>query len=220
MDCSTPVLDAETPERAKLLRVQYGSDALVRELRQTYAPRLAGLFWDQQESAQSRLVVRLSGEGPVETRRLWICGEPLIVAFLSGQKYTREALEKLHADNLKSLRSTSGIAGNLRRRTDRRDRVGNLHAGSRGPGYRGYAARSGNPAWRIPVGRDDISKGPCRTGESQYRTIPAVSSDRFLQTDAGSCSIAFQSSAAGFRRSKSQPASPASSRSRATNASP
>lgn len=106
MDCSTPVLDAETPERAKLLRVQYGSDALVRELRQTYAPRLAGLFWDQQESAQSRLVVRLSGEGPVETRRLWICGEPLIVAFLSGQKYTREALEKLHADNLKSLRST------------------------------------------------------------------------------------------------------------------
>jgi len=45
-DCSTPVLDADTPEKAKLLRVQYGADALVRERRETYASRLAGLFWD------------------------------------------------------------------------------------------------------------------------------------------------------------------------------
>lgn len=35
MDCSTPVLDANTPERAKLLVVQYGGDALAHELRET-----------------------------------------------------------------------------------------------------------------------------------------------------------------------------------------
>jgi hypothetical protein len=59
-DCSTPELDADTPERAKLLRVQYGGDSLVRELRQTYASRLAGLFWDQREGADSRLLLRLT----------------------------------------------------------------------------------------------------------------------------------------------------------------
>lgn len=37
LDCATPVLDADTPERAKLLRVQYGADAIVRRLRQAYA---------------------------------------------------------------------------------------------------------------------------------------------------------------------------------------
>ncbi|MER8872521.1 hypothetical protein NKI04_21775 [Mesorhizobium sp. M0814] len=92
-DCSTPVLDADTLERAKLLRVQYGGDALVRELHQTYASRLAGLFWDQQEGADSRLVLRLTGDDPVETRKLSICGEPLTVAFIAGQMHTGEELQ-------------------------------------------------------------------------------------------------------------------------------
>lgn len=99
-DCSTPVLDADTPEKAKLLRVQYGADALVRELRETYASRLAGLFWDQQEGAESRLVLRLTGDEPVEARKLTVCGEPLTVVFNSGQIHTREELETLHSDNL------------------------------------------------------------------------------------------------------------------------
>lgn len=105
MDCSTPVLDADTPEKAKLLRVQYGGDALVRELGHTFAPRLAGLYWDQMEGGESRLVVRLTGEDPVETRRLTICGEPLIVEFISSQMHTREALQKLHANNLRWFRA-------------------------------------------------------------------------------------------------------------------
>lgn len=105
MDCSTPVLDADTPEKAKLLRVQYSGDALVRELRETYARRLAGIFWDQQEGAESRLVLRLTGDEPVDTRKLTICGEPLTVEFISRQMHTREELQKLHADNLGWFRS-------------------------------------------------------------------------------------------------------------------
>ncbi|MEO9340298.1 hypothetical protein ABFT80_22975 [Mesorhizobium sp. SB112] len=105
MDCSTPVLDADSPEMAKLLRVQYGGDALTRELRETYAPRLAGIFWDQQEGTESRLVLRLTGNEPVESRRLTICGEPLTVEFISGQMHTRVDLQKLHADNLDWFRS-------------------------------------------------------------------------------------------------------------------
>ncbi|PRD43522.1 hypothetical protein C5748_09620 [Phyllobacterium phragmitis] len=66
LDCSTPVHDADTPEKAKLLRVQYGGDSLARELRETYGSRLAGLFWDQQEGIESRLVLRLTGDEPVE----------------------------------------------------------------------------------------------------------------------------------------------------------
>lgn len=37
LDCSTPVLDANTPEKAILLRVQYGADAIVRQLQEIYA---------------------------------------------------------------------------------------------------------------------------------------------------------------------------------------
>lgn len=103
-DCSTPVLDAETPEKAKLLRVQYGGDALVRELRETYASRLAGLFWDQKEGEHSRLVLRLTGDEPVEDRMLEVCGAPLTVAVVTGQTHTREELQKLHVDNLNWLR--------------------------------------------------------------------------------------------------------------------
>lgn len=104
LDCSTPVLDADTPEKATLLRVQYGGDALARELRETYAGRLAGLFWDQKEGADSRLVLRLTGEKPVEARRLTVCDEPLIVEFISGQIHTREELEGLHSNNLEWFR--------------------------------------------------------------------------------------------------------------------
>ncbi len=104
LDCSTPVLDADTPEKAKLLRVQYGGDALVRELRETYASRLAGLFWDQKEGEHSRLVLRLTGDEPVEDRKLEVCGEALTVAFVTGQTHTREELQKLHVDNLNWLR--------------------------------------------------------------------------------------------------------------------
>lgn len=103
-DCSTPVLDADTLEKAKLLRVQYGGDALVRELRETYAARLAGLFWDQREGEESRLVLRLIGDEPVENRRQEVCGEPLTVAFVTGQMHTREELQKLHANNLEWFR--------------------------------------------------------------------------------------------------------------------
>lgn len=105
MDCSTPVLDADSPEKAKLLRVQYGGDALTRELRETYAPRLSAIFWDQQEGAESRLVLRLTGKEPVESRKLTVCGEPLTVEFISGQVYTRAELQKLHADKLDWFRS-------------------------------------------------------------------------------------------------------------------
>lgn len=105
LDCSTPVLDADTPEKAKLLRVQYGGDALVRELRETYAARLAGLFWDQKEGEDSRLVLRLAGDEPVEDRKLEVCGEPLTIAFVTGQRHTREELQKLHANNLDWLRA-------------------------------------------------------------------------------------------------------------------
>jgi hypothetical protein len=112
MDCSTPVLDADSPEKVKLLRVQYGGDALTRELRETYAPRLAGIFWNQQEGAESRLVLRLTGDETVETRRLTICGEPLTVAFISGQLHTAEQLKKLHADNLEWFRGAfPGLQG-------------------------------------------------------------------------------------------------------------
>ncbi|MFC3219705.1 hypothetical protein ACFOEZ_11810 [Tianweitania populi] len=104
LDCSTPVLDADTPEKAKLLRVQYGGDALVRELRETYAARLAGLFWDQKEGEHSRMVLRLTGDEPVEDRKSEVCGEPLTVAFVTGQTHTREELQKLHVDNLNWLR--------------------------------------------------------------------------------------------------------------------
>lgn len=83
LDCSTPVLDADTPEKAKLLRVQYGADAIVRQLRETYAPRLEGLFWKQTEGEESRLVLRLTGDEPVENERMTVCGEPLTVEFVS-----------------------------------------------------------------------------------------------------------------------------------------
>lgn len=36
LDCSTPVLDADTAEKARLLQVQYGADAIVPQLRTTY----------------------------------------------------------------------------------------------------------------------------------------------------------------------------------------
>lgn len=112
-DCSTPVLDAETPEKAKLLRVEYGGDALVRELRETYASRLAGLFWEQKEGDHSRLVLRLTGNEPVEDRKLEVCGEPLTVAFVTGQTHTREGLLRLHVDNLDWLRGQfPGLQGN------------------------------------------------------------------------------------------------------------
>ncbi|MCG8273894.1 hypothetical protein MIC97_20630 [Aquamicrobium sp. NLF2-7] len=104
LDCSTPILDADTPERASILRVQAGADALVKDLRQTYASRLAGLFWDQQEGAESRLVLRLTGDEPVEARALTVCGEPLTVEFIASQMHTREELRKLHSDNLEWLR--------------------------------------------------------------------------------------------------------------------
>jgi hypothetical protein len=104
LDCSTPILDADTPEKAKLLLVQAGGDTLVRELRQTYASRLAGLFWDQHEGRASRLVLRLTGSEPVENLRLTICGEPLTVAFIVGQQHTREELVKLHSNNLEWFR--------------------------------------------------------------------------------------------------------------------
>ncbi len=104
LDCSTPVLDAGTPEKAKLLRVQYDADAIVRQLRDTYAARLAGLFWKQAEGEESRLVVRLTGDEPVENERMTVCGEPLTVEFVAGQMYTREELQKLHSDNLKWFR--------------------------------------------------------------------------------------------------------------------
>lgn len=100
LDCSTPILDADTPERARILQVQAGADALVKDLRQTYASRLAGLFWDQKEGEDSRLVLRLTGDEPVERRELTVCGEPLTIEFIAGQMHTREDLRKLHADNL------------------------------------------------------------------------------------------------------------------------
>lgn len=51
--------------------------------------QLAGLFWDQQEGADSGPVLRLTGDDPVETRRLSICGKPLTVAFIAGQMHSR-----------------------------------------------------------------------------------------------------------------------------------
>ncbi|OYR19627.1 hypothetical protein CEV33_4817, partial [Brucella grignonensis] len=75
LGCSTS-LDADTPEKAKLLRMQNDADAIVRQLRETYASRLAGLFWNQTEGEESRLVLRLTGEGPVENERIMVCGEP------------------------------------------------------------------------------------------------------------------------------------------------
>lgn len=112
MDCSTPILDGDTPEMKKGILVQAGGDALVRELRKTYADRLAGLFWDQQDGAESRLVLRLTGEEPVAQRRLTVCGEPLIVDFIAGQTHTRDALVKLHSDNLDWFRATfPGLQG-------------------------------------------------------------------------------------------------------------
>jgi hypothetical protein len=106
MDCSTPILDGETPEMKKRMLVQAGGDALVRELRDTYADRLAGLFWDQQDGEGSRLVLRLTGDEPVAQRRLTVCGEPLIVDFIAGQAHTRDELAKLHSDNLGWFRGT------------------------------------------------------------------------------------------------------------------
>ncbi|NRC57317.1 hypothetical protein [Neoaquamicrobium sediminum] len=105
-DCSTPILDADTREMARRLRVQFGGDAIVRELRETYADRLAGLFWDQREGEASRLVVRLVGDERETDRHLTVCGEPLTVAFIAGQMHAREDLEKRHADNLEWLRGT------------------------------------------------------------------------------------------------------------------
>lgn len=104
LDCSTPILDADTPEKAKLLLVQAGGDSLVRELRQTYASRLAGLFWDQHEGRESRLAFRLTGSEVVEDLKLTVCGEPLTVAFIAGQMHTREELEKLHSNHLEWFR--------------------------------------------------------------------------------------------------------------------
>ncbi|BCH19567.1 hypothetical protein [Mesorhizobium sp. L-2-11] len=71
---------------------------------ETFASRLAGLFWDQKESEESRLVLRLTGGELVETRKLTMCGEPLTVEFISGQMHTREELEKLHSNNLEWFR--------------------------------------------------------------------------------------------------------------------
>ena len=112
LDCSTPVLDADTPEQAKLLRVQFGGDALVRALRETYASRLAGLFWDQLAGKESRLVLRLTGEEPVENNSMMVCSEPLTVVFVPGAMHAREELAKLHSSNLEWLRSTfPGLQG-------------------------------------------------------------------------------------------------------------
>lgn len=112
LSCSTSLLDANTPGQAKLLRVQSGGDGLVRELRETYASRLAGLFWDQQEGRDSRLVVRLTGDDPVEIRKLTVCGEPLTVEFISGQAHMAEDLRNLHAENLEWFRAKSpGLQG-------------------------------------------------------------------------------------------------------------
>ena len=106
MDCSTPILDGDTPEMKKRILVQAGGDALVRELRQTYADRLAGLFWNQQDGEDSRLVLRLTGEELVAQRQLTVCGEPLIVDFMAAQTHTRDELMKLHSDNLDWFRAT------------------------------------------------------------------------------------------------------------------
>lgn len=103
-DCSTPTLDADTPDKAKLLRVQYGVDGLVRKLRETYAGRLAGLFRDQKVGEDSRLVLRLTGDEPFASRGLTVCSEPLTVELISGQMHTREELEKLPSNNLEWFR--------------------------------------------------------------------------------------------------------------------
>ncbi len=101
---STPVHGADTPEKAKLLRIQNGADVIVRQLRETYAPRLAGLFWKQAESEESRLVLRLTGDEPVENQRMTVCGEPLTVEFVAGQMHMREGFQKLHSNNLEWFR--------------------------------------------------------------------------------------------------------------------
>ncbi len=104
LDCATPVLDADTPEKARQRRVRYGAEAIVRQLRQTFAPRLAGLFWEETEGEDSRLVLRLTGDEPVENERMTVCGEPLIVEFVPGQMHTREELQKIHSNNLEWFR--------------------------------------------------------------------------------------------------------------------
>ena len=96
----------------KRILVQAGGNALVRELRQTYADRLAGLFWNQQDGEDSRLVLRLTGEELVAQRQLTVCGEPLIVDFMAAQTHTRDELMKLHSDNLDWFRATfPGLQG-------------------------------------------------------------------------------------------------------------
>lgn len=155
-DCSAPMLDADTPERAKLVRVQYGGDALVRELRQTYASRLAGLFWDQQEGADSRLVLRLTGRRACRDAQALPCSKRLTIEFIAGQMHTSQELQRLHADNLAWFRGRfPGLQGHLRGRTLWSDRAGDLHPGSRGHGCRGAAAGSSVPVGRSVAHRHD-----------------------------------------------------------------
>lgn len=81
-------------------------------MRETYASRLAGLFWEQTEGEESRLVLRLTGDEPVESERMTVCGEPLTVEFVSSQMHTSDELQKLHSNNLEWFRGKfPGVQG-------------------------------------------------------------------------------------------------------------
>ncbi len=206
LDCATPVLDADTPEKARLLRVQYGADAMVRQLRQTYAPRLAGLFWEETEGEDSRLVLRLTGDEPVQNERMTVCGELLIVEFVPGQMHTREELQKIHSNNLEWFRGKfPGLQGPMP--TNARARLCCKSTSRRQDPTLRRSQMKQSPAWRPAAGRDDHGKG----GAAVISTA--------LQVVAASFNIAFQSSASG-QTFEVAGSSLASSRNRDTNASP
>ncbi|MBV2143755.1 hypothetical protein KUG47_09615 [Falsochrobactrum sp. TDYN1] len=101
-DCSADFLDGDTEAERDRLRVQLATDGLIEELRTTHREHLAGIYRDN--TPEHRIVVRLTSVDPVESQVFDdVCGETLVVNFITGVPYTQAELRQALTDNSAEL---------------------------------------------------------------------------------------------------------------------
>jgi len=86
------------------------SDGYTSKLREEFSERLAGIYIEHEPV--DRLVVRLTGNTEVASRRLEVDGDVLLVEFITEQPHTAEYLEKIMMENnIKLKESINDIQG-------------------------------------------------------------------------------------------------------------
>lgn len=92
-----------TEEAMRRLHVQEGAGELVSTLRQTYAGRLAGIYFDN--GSNFRLVVRLKGTDPVAATSNTVSGGTIKTDFVVGAPSTQAELLAAIDANLGAIQS-------------------------------------------------------------------------------------------------------------------